>query len=271
MPFSRAKEATTMRRLYAAALIAISSWGWISPPQAFAQLLPPLPGSLVVTITSPAADTTVDGTITVRASVSPAGVLIGGVQFQLDGVNLGAEVMGAPYSVSWDTTTTSNAFHTLRAVARNALGIRFASDPVTVTVSNSSPPPPPPTVTRVEETDPSITYTGDWFPADPRTWSGGTAVYSTTAGNEATLAFTGTAVDWIGFLGPQTGIARVFLDGVLAAEVDTYSPTEQTQVVVFRATSLANASHTLTIEVTGQQNPASTGAYVVVDAFDVTR
>jgi len=260
-----------MRRLYAAALIAISSWGWISPPQAFAQLLPPLPGSLVVTITSPAADTTVDGTITVRASVSPVGVLVGGVQFQLDGVNLGAEVTSAPYSVSWDTTTTSNAFHTLTAVARNALGIRFASDPVTVTVSNSSPPPPPPTVTRVEETDPSITYTGDWFPTDPRTWSGGTAVYSTTAGNEATLAFTGTAVDWIGFLGPQTGIARVFLDGVLAAEVDTYSPTEQTQVVVFRATSLANASHTLTIEVTGRQNPASTGVYVVVDAFDVTR
>ena len=260
-----------MRRLYAAALIAISSWGWISPPQAFAQLLPPLPGSLVVTITSPAADTTVDGTITVRASVSPLGVLVGGVQFQLDGVNLGAEVTSAPYSVSWDTTTTSNAFHTLTAVARNALGIRFASDPVTVTVSNSSPPPPPPTVTRVEETDPSITYTGDWFPTDPRTWSGGTAVYSTTAGNEATLAFTGTAVDWIGFLGPQTGIARVFLDGVLAAEIDTYSPTEQTQVVVFRATSLANASHTLTIEVTGRQNPASTGVYVVVDAFDVTR
>src|SRR5206468_7834479 len=193
MPFSRAKEAT-MRRLYAAALIAISSWGWISPPQAFAQLLPPLPGSLVVTITSPAADTTVDGTITVRASVSPLGVLVGGVQFQLDGVNLGAEVTSAPYSVSWDTTTTSNAFHTLTAVARNALGIRFASDPVTVTVSNSSPPPPPPTVTRVEETDPSITYTGDWFPTDPRTWSGGTAVHSTTAGNETTLAFTGTAV-----------------------------------------------------------------------------
>ena len=58
-----------MRRLYAAALIAISSWGWISPPQAFAQLLPPLPGSLVVTITSPAADTTVGGTITVTVNV----------------------------------------------------------------------------------------------------------------------------------------------------------------------------------------------------------
>ncbi len=253
-----------MRLLNAAALTLILSWGWISPSQASAQL-PPLPVGLVVTITSPAADTTVGGTITVRASVNPVAALLGGVQFQVDGANLGEEDASDPYSVSWDTTTTSNGFHTLTAVARNAVGIRFVSDPVTVTVSNTSPPPPPPTVTRVEETDPSITYTGDWFPADPRAWSGGTAVYSTTAGNEATLAFTGTAVDWIGFLGPQTGIARVFLDGVLAAEVDTYSPTEQVQAVVYRATSLANTSHTLTIEVTGHQNPASTGTYIVVD------
>src|SRR5205823_12822498 len=260
-----------MRSLNAAALTLIFSWGWISPPQASPQLLPPLPGRLVVTITSPAADTTVGGTITARASVNPVAALLGGVQFQVDGANLGEEDASDPYSVSWDTTTTSNGFHTLTAVARNAVGIRFVSDPVTVTVSNTSPPPPPPTVTRVEETDPSITYTGDWFPADPRAWSGGTAVYSTTAGNEATLAFTGTAVDWIGFLGPQTGMARVFLDGVLAAEVDTYSPTAQVQAVVFRATSLANTSHTLTIEVTGQQNPASTGTYIVVDAFEVTQ
>ena len=256
-----------VRRVCAAALVAILSWAWISPLQAFAQL-PPLPGRLVVTITSPNSDTTVAGTITVRARVSPVGLLVAGVQFQLDGVNLGTEDTSAPYSVFWDTTTTSNGFHTLMAVARDALGIRFTSDPVTVTVSNAAPPP---TVTRVEETDSSITYTPDWFQADPRAWSGGTAVVSTTAGGQAAFAFTGTAVDWIGFLGPQTGIARVFLDGVLVAEVDTYSPTEQVQAVVFRATSLAATGHTLTIEVTGQQNPASSGAYVVVDAFDITQ
>ena len=38
-----------MRRLNAAALTLLLSWGWISPPQASAQLLPPLPGGLVVT------------------------------------------------------------------------------------------------------------------------------------------------------------------------------------------------------------------------------
>src|SRR5438552_3804087 len=138
-----------VRRVCAAALVAILSCAWISPPQAFAQL-PPLPGRLVVTITSPTSDTTVAGTITVRARVSTVGLLV-------------AEDTSAPYSVSWDTTTTSNGFHTLMAVARDALGIRFTSDPVTVTVSNAAPPP---TVTRVEETDSSITYTDR--PAEPR-------------------------------------------------------------------------------------------------------
>jgi hypothetical protein len=260
-------QVSHVRRVYAAALAVILSWAWISPPQAFAQL-PPLPGSLVVSITSPATGTTIGGTLAVSARVSPLGVLVGGVQFQLDGVNLGTEDTSAPYSVSWDTTTASDGLHTLRAVARNALVILFTSDPVTVTVSNASPPP---TVRRVEETDPSITYTPDWFQADPRAWSGGTAMVSTTGGGQATFAFTGTAVDWIGLLGPQTGVARVFLDGVVVAEVDTYSPTEQVQAVVFRATSLAATSHTLMIEVTGRQNPASTGAYIVVDAFDITQ
>src|SRR5438874_12008274 len=108
-----------MRRLNAAALTLLLSWGWISPPQASAQLLPPLTGGLVVTITSPAADTTVGGTITVRASVNPVAALLGGVQFQLDGANLAAAVDSAPYSVSWHTTTPNTGFHTFTAVARN--------------------------------------------------------------------------------------------------------------------------------------------------------
>jgi len=256
-----------VRLVYAAALVVILSWAGISPRQAFAQLFPPLPGGLVVTITSPTSDSMVGGTIDVQASLSPLGILVAGVQFKLDGVDLDAEDTEAPYSVSWDTTTTSDGSHTLTAVARNALGLQFTSDPVTITVSNGAPPP---TVTRVEETDPSITYTGDWIQAEPRDWSGGTAVTSTTAGAQAAFAFTGTSVTWIGFRGPQTGIARVFLDGALAEEVDTYAPDEEVQAVLFTATDLENTGHTLTIDVTGLENEASSGASIVVDAFDIT-
>src|SRR5438874_8013882 len=45
----------------------------------------------VVTLTSPSSGATVSGTIGVSASVSPLGLLVRGVQFKLDGGNLGAE------------------------------------------------------------------------------------------------------------------------------------------------------------------------------------
>jgi hypothetical protein len=123
--------------------------------------------------------------------------------------------------------------------------------------------------TRVEETAPSITHTTGWvLDGSSRSWSGGTAALSTTAGTQASFPFTGTSVSWIGFRGPQTGIARVLLDGVLVAEVDTYKTTEEIQANVFSATGLAAGNHSLTIEVTGLKSAASTDTYIVVDAFD---
>src|SRR5206468_3038368 len=65
-----------------------------------------------VSITSPASGQTVSGTTSVTANAAD-NVGVAGVQFLLDGANLGAEDTSAPYSVSWDTTTASNASHTL--------------------------------------------------------------------------------------------------------------------------------------------------------------
>jgi hypothetical protein len=143
-----------------------------------------------------------------------------------------------------------------------------AGTPSAVSVTTLNPPL---TATRWEETDPPVTYTAGWTQGDRRrAWSAGTAAVSTAAGAQATLTFTGTSVHWIGFRGPQTGTARVFLDGAFVAEVDTFSTTEAVRAVVFTATDLAAGSHTLTIEVTGLKNSASTDAVIVVDAFDVT-
>ena len=75
-------------------------------------------------------------------------------------------------------------------------------------------------------------------------------------------------MSWIGARGPRTGIADVFLDGALVAEVDTYSPAEQIQAALFTKTGLADANHTLTIQVIGK-NPVSTDFWILIDAFDV--
>ncbi len=123
---------------------------------------------------------------------------------------------------------------------------------------------------RVEETDSSVSYTVGWTQGDSsKTWSGGTAAVSTAPGAQATISFTGTSVSWIGGRTPGTGIARISVDGTFLTEVDTYSKTEEIRVPMFEATGLADTNHTLTIEATGRQNAAATGALVVVDAFDV--
>ena len=121
-----------------------------------------------------------------------------------------------------------------------------------------------------EETHPSIAYTPGWALNSSLMWSGGAAGYTTTAGARATFTFTGTSVSWIGYRGPQAGIARVSLDGVLVGDVDTYAPAAQFRAVVFSRAGLAPGSHTLTIEATGLKNPASTDVFIVVDRFDVS-
>jgi hypothetical protein len=91
-----------------------------------------------VAVTSPAASATVSGTLNVTGSASD-NVAVVGVQFLLDGANLGAEVTIAPYTVSWNTTTAANGAHTLSARARDAAGNQTTSVGVGVTVSNAVP------------------------------------------------------------------------------------------------------------------------------------
>jgi len=90
----------------------------------------------VVSLTSPAAGSTVSGTVTISANATD-NVGVAGVQFQLDGAPLGSEDTTAPYSIAWDTTAVTPGAHTLTAVARDGAGNRTTSAAVTVTVANS--------------------------------------------------------------------------------------------------------------------------------------
>src|SRR5439155_21844410 len=72
-----------------------------------------------VSIASPLNGATVSAAVTVTATASD-NVGVAGVQFKLDGANLGAEDTAAPYSTPWNTTAAANGSHTLTAVARDA-------------------------------------------------------------------------------------------------------------------------------------------------------
>src|SRR5438309_8177882 len=110
-----------------------------------------------VSITAPTSSATVSGTITLTATATD-NVGVAGVQFKLDGANLGTEVTTAPYTLPWTTTTVSNGTHTLTAAARDAAGNLATSAVINVSVANNvsvaknaTPPPtsaPPPAVVQ---------------------------------------------------------------------------------------------------------------------------
>jgi hypothetical protein len=161
-----------------------------------------------------------------------------------------------------------------KATARQGVGLRGA--PVLLALLSYSwvwaqvPSVVPSGSTRVEESDPSVVYTGVWIPQHRSDLSGGSFVESPYPISTASLTFAGTGVRWIGFKAAWGGIAQVYLDGALQATVDTYAPTEQAQAVMYTATGLASGLHTITIKVTGTWGPAGCCSWVVVDAFDVT-
>ena len=91
------------------------------------------------------------------------------------------------------------------------------------------------------------------------------------AGERATLLFTGTDVTWIAYRDEWSGIARVYLDGQFVREIDTYAAPAQAQAKMYTITGLAWGRHELIIEATERKNQNSGGAWVWVDAFQVTQ
>jgi hypothetical protein len=89
-----------------------------------------------VSISAPANGATVSGSVTISANASD-NVGVVGVQFQVDGVNLGSQDTTSPYSISWSSTSVANGSHTLSAIASDAAGNKSTAT-VTVNVSNST-------------------------------------------------------------------------------------------------------------------------------------
>jgi Domain of unknown function (DUF1929)/Concanavalin A-like lectin/glucanases superfamily/Bacterial Ig domain/Glyoxal oxidase N-terminus len=90
-----------------------------------------------VAINVPEAGASVFGLVSVSANASD-NVSVAGVQFFVDGQPLGAEALGTPFSVVWNTAGISGS-HVLTAVARDASNNTATSAPVSVTVVPGTP------------------------------------------------------------------------------------------------------------------------------------
>ena len=127
-----------------------------------------------------------------------------------------------------------------------------------------------PVLTRYEETNPLLVYTGSWANLNGGAYSGGSLKYTYRSGASVIASFTGTSLSWIARVGSSYGIARVTVDGGTPVLVDLYSPSFLNQQSVWSTGTLSPGPHSVKIEWTGQRNPASSFTYVSVDAFDVT-
>jgi hypothetical protein len=121
---------------------------------------------------------------------------------------------------------------------------------------------------RVQEDDPAVSYSGAWTQSALPLSSGGRAMAALDTGAQASFRFSAPAVSWIGYRDGSCGIARVFLDGKLRAEIDTYAAAAETQTVVYTLSGLPPGEHVLTLEVAGRRHPLSLGNAVWVDGFD---
>jgi len=127
------------------------------------------------------------------------------------------------------------------------------------------------TTTRIEETSSAVRYTGTFHSQSNTADSAGAMRYSGATGGAAEFTFTGTGIRWLSRYGATSGIDQVYLDGVLVATVDRYSPTNIHQKVAYEKLDLPAGTHTIRIVRTGNKNPSASNSYLILDAFETTQ
>ena len=165
----------------------------------------PVPTAPTVSVTAPINGSTVSGLTSLTANASDT-QSVSSVQFRIDGANIGAADVSAPYSLAWDSTTTANGNHTITAVATNTASLSTTSAAVAVTVSNTVTPPTPPPATTNLIVNPSVedgsiaptSWTGDGYGTNSHTTSYENSGHSGTKSLKTTItSYTNGDAKWM--------------------------------------------------------------------------
>ena len=191
-----------------------------------------------VSVTNPAAGSSVSGTVTVQASATAnAPATVSSVQFLLDGQPLGAPVTAAPYSYSWSVGATSLGSHRLSARVTDSNGTTGTAAPVAVTVVSGG---------GGGGTPPSLTISN---PTANQTVSGTTPVAATVTAGSAPIASVQFYLDGAALGSPVTSAPY-------AINWDTTAASNTTHVLSAVATDTAGATGTAPNVSVTVQNPA---------------
>jgi len=170
----------------------------------------------IVSITAPTASSTVSGTINITAT-STDNVSVVGVKFLVDGIQVSSEDLSSPYSVSWDTLTSSNNTHSLQAISRDAAG-NTATSTISVTVNNVVNPPSGNMILN-----PSVETANG---AKPLNWQNSKWGTNTTTFTYPTAGQEGAKAVGINVTAYTNGDAKWYFDEIAVVPGTTYTFTE---------------------------------------------
>jgi hypothetical protein len=117
----------------------------------------------------------------------------------------------------------------------------------------------------IQQSSTSVKYGGAWATEPSSAYSGGSLRTASAAGASARLSFSGRAVAWVTTLRPDAGQVRVYIDGVLAATIDTRADATAARYVAFSRSWTSWGSHTIRLVVLGTADRPR----VDLDAFEV--
>ncbi|MEO5705376.1 MAG: glycosyl hydrolase family 18 protein [Candidatus Limnocylindrales bacterium] len=118
-----------------------------------------------------------------------------------------------------------------------------------------------------QQTTSYLSWKGIWGTAYRDEYSSGSVRYATAVGASATYSFTGRAIAWVTTMAANRGAAKVYLDGVLVATVDTYGAATSVRRIMFAKTWSSSGFHTLRIVIVGTLGRER----VDIDALEVLR
>jgi hypothetical protein len=123
-------------------------------------------------------------------------------------------------------------------------------------------------ITRIEQDNPNITYSGNWYSNESPNHSGGVAALTNAPGARVALSFTGTGITWVGVMDGYAGLATVYVDGNMKI-VNSYADPALYQRGVYAVNGLTPGTHTFTLEVTHERAGKTEGSWVWIDAFEI--
>lgn len=183
-------------------------WGLVNAAGAVSAAAANQAAPPTVTLSSPTNSATVTGTVSVQGNASST-VGLASIQWFLDGT-LAGSATSSPFSFSWNSTSASNATHTVTTKATDKMN-NVGTASVSVVVNNPVPPPVAPAL-KVAITSPTANQ---------------------SVGNELTIA--ATATDTV----PVTQVS-IYVDGVL-----DYTGTVAPYSLNLNTKKLATGAHTV--------------------------